>query len=127
MALPELWRSWNSVRNRLDHFETTRKFLEQRLRKELGDKPYLDIENGQGVYWEERTFYSVDPHEAELLVPNPKDFYQIVSVDMSKARKVLDTDTYQILESKQHPEKTVVALKTGKIKQAEEKNNDSYA
>lgn len=116
MSLEDVWKYHIEVRQQISEATLVKKAIENRLREELGENDFLDIVDGDGVYWERRNVYAVSLEDVESVVGDMDKVSLITKVDFKKAKEILDKETYIALEGKRKIESSTKAFKTGKIK-----------
>lgn len=116
MSLQDVWNYHMEVRKQISEATLVKKEIENRLKNELGESEKLEIANGEGVYWENRNNYFISPQDAEDVVGDMDLLSQITKVDLTKAKVILDKETYKKLNAKKQIESSTKAFKTGKIK-----------
>jgi hypothetical protein len=110
-----LWATWIDMKTQLSKLKRIEKKIKNVLTDKVGDKEYIEFEDGAGVYWQHKTYKTVPAEKAARIVDDQDLFTQIVKVDMKKAEELLSQELYYELKKVEEVEKTSKSLMTGDI------------
>lgn len=115
-----LWSYLEQSRKMKKEAEVIEKLVKERCRELMGDAESLSLDGDQGIYIQYMPRYEVPVVDAERIVQDKTYLYDILKVDLTKAKEILPGDLFLELQTyKQLKGEPTKKLMVGKIKGVE--------